>query len=177
MKKLKTLRQWKHWAVFQYIDLKTLNSIQCQCQKLKHWKPTQCRCQCQFFQCFNVSLNVQCRFADPYCTVKSRYKSELRPCVCRKFSAFRLSRYFDIVQLSTIKTGPKENRGFERPKILPNLPKIFPKIEVRNPCSKKYWNFRNMSKLSKMIEIFGLFRIFRNKNHCLKRPYKRRPSI
>ena len=56
-----TLRHWKHWAIFQYIDSEPLK--QCQCWKLKHWKPTQC--QCQFFQCFNVSLNVQCRFADP----------------------------------------------------------------------------------------------------------------
>jgi len=34
----------------------------CLCWKLKHWKPT----QCQFLQCFNVNLNVQCWFADPY---------------------------------------------------------------------------------------------------------------
>ena len=60
-----TLRHWKNWAIFQLIDSKTLNSIQCQCDKLKHWKDTQCQCQCQFFQCFNVSLNVQCRFAGP----------------------------------------------------------------------------------------------------------------
>ena len=58
-----TLRHWKNWAIFQLIDSKTLNSIQCQCDKLKHWKDTQC--QCRFFQCFNVSLNVQCQFADP----------------------------------------------------------------------------------------------------------------
>jgi len=64
-KNWETLRHWKHWATCQYIDMKTLNSIQCQCEKLKHWKATQCQCQCQFFQCFNVSLNVQCRFADP----------------------------------------------------------------------------------------------------------------
>ncbi len=28
-----TLRHWKHWAIFQYIDSKTLNSIQCQSWK------------------------------------------------------------------------------------------------------------------------------------------------
>jgi len=59
-----TLRYWKHWAIFQYIDSETLNSIQCQCWKLKHWKPTQCQCRWRFFQCFNVSLNVKCQFAD-----------------------------------------------------------------------------------------------------------------
>jgi hypothetical protein len=31
-----TLRHWKHWLVFQYIESQTLNSIQCQCGKLKH---------------------------------------------------------------------------------------------------------------------------------------------
>ena len=51
----------------------------------------------------------------------------LRPCVCQKFLTFRLSRYFDIVRLSMVKTGPKENRGFERPKFLRNLPKILPR--------------------------------------------------
>jgi len=70
-----TLRHWKHWAIFQYNDSETLNSIQCQCWKLKHWKPTQCQCQRQFFQCFNVSLNVQCQFADPY--YKHRTESKL----------------------------------------------------------------------------------------------------
>ena len=64
-KNWETLRHWKNWAIFQLIDSKTLNSIQCQCDKLKHWKDTQCQCQCRFFQCFNVSLNVQCKFADP----------------------------------------------------------------------------------------------------------------
>ena len=62
--------------------------------------------------------------------------------------------------------------GFECPKILRNLPKIFPKIEVRNPSR----NCRKWSKLSKMIEIFGLFWIFR-KSGTTVRPYKRRPSI
>jgi hypothetical protein len=66
-----TLRHWKLWVVFQYIESQTLNSIQCQCGKLKHWKGT--HCQCQFFQYFNVLLNVRCRFADPY------YK-----CLCNK---------------------------------------------------------------------------------------------
>ena len=37
--------------------------------------------------------------------------------------------------------------GFECPKILQNLPKIFPKIEVRNPCSKKYHNFLEYVKI------------------------------
>ncbi len=69
------LRHWKHWVVFQYIESQTLNSIQCQCGKLKHWKGTQCRCQCQFFQYFNVKLNVQCQFADPYLTQSKSVKA------------------------------------------------------------------------------------------------------
>jgi len=53
-------KHWKHWAIFQYIDSETLNSIQCQCWKLKHWKPTQCKfiCQFWFFDFFNVSMLV-----------------------------------------------------------------------------------------------------------------------
>ena len=45
-----------------------------------------------------------------------------------EFSAFRLSRYFYIVRLSTVETGPKENRGFEQPKVSRNILKILPKI-------------------------------------------------
>ncbi len=37
--------------------------------KIKTLKPTQS--QCQFFQCFDVSLNVHCQFADPYFTPMS----------------------------------------------------------------------------------------------------------
>ena len=43
LKILKTLRHWKHWTVFQYIESKTLNSLQCRCEQLKHWKATQCQ--------------------------------------------------------------------------------------------------------------------------------------
>jgi len=64
LKNWETLRLGKIEKNFNILT-ETLNSIQCQCRKLKHWKPAQCQFQCWFFQCFNVSLNVQCRFVDP----------------------------------------------------------------------------------------------------------------
>jgi len=88
-KHCETLRHWKHWEIFQYIDSETLNSIQCQCWKFQHWKPTQC--QCQFFQCFNVSLNVQCRFADPYFTVTNRGNTH--------FSFFKENYYLLLINV------------------------------------------------------------------------------
>jgi len=48
-----TLRHWKHWVVFQYIESQTLNSIQCQCGKLKHWKVLNVDVNVNFF---NVSM-------------------------------------------------------------------------------------------------------------------------
>jgi len=68
----------QHWEILSNIEtLKTLSSFSIywisniefdsmSMWKIKTLKSTQCRCQCQFFQCFNVKLNVQCRFADPY---------------------------------------------------------------------------------------------------------------
>ena len=38
--------------------------------------------------------------------IPSNQKLPVRPCVCRKFLAFRLSRYFNIVRLSTVETSP-----------------------------------------------------------------------
>ena len=40
--------------------------------------------------------------------------SVLRPCVCRKFSAFRLSRYFDLTGISTVETVPKIQSFFSQ---------------------------------------------------------------
>ncbi len=42
------------------------------------------------------------------------------------FPKFRKSR------ISMVKTGPKINRGFGPPKVLRNLPKIFPKIMIKS---------------------------------------------
>ena len=58
--------------------------------------------------------------------------------------AMRLLEIFDFRQFpiaesqkfSTVETGPKENRGFERPKVSRNLPKIFPKMLTENTFRK-----------------------------------------
>ena len=61
-----------------------------------------------------------------------------------KTKAMRLPEIFDFRQFpiaesrkfSTVETGPKENRGFERPKVSQNLPKIFPKMLTKNTIRK-----------------------------------------
>ena len=68
----------------------------------------------------------------------------LRPCVWQKISAFRLSRYFDIVRLSTVETSPVQDPCF---RMSENFAKLTDIPEI-------YRNFRNMSKLSKMIKNF-----------------------
>ena len=65
-----------------------------------------------------------------------------------KFLAFRLSRYFGL----PVKTRPKENKGFERPKLLQNLPKMLPKILPKislKPLSKLIENIKNNQKSRK----------------------------
>ena len=64
--------------------------------------------------------------------------------LCVTTKAMRLPKNFAISGkskvesriVSTVETGPKENRGFERPKLLRNLPKIFPKIRFETPVRK-----------------------------------------
>ncbi len=72
-----TLRHWIHWVGFQYIESQTLNSIQCQCGKIKHWKPLNVDVNVNFFNVsmwnsmFNVdlqtlSVHTVCLFPDVY---------------------------------------------------------------------------------------------------------------
>ena len=42
----------------------------------------------------------------------------------------------EFQKLSPVETGPKENRGFERPKVSHNLSKILPKMLTKNTFQK-----------------------------------------
>ena len=84
-------------------------------------------------------------------TLKTILACAVRPCVCRRFSDFRLSRYFGLFGLSDFETSPVYLPWFRMSENFAKLTENFPENR----------NIRNMLKLSKMIEIFGLFRIFR----------------
>ena len=78
----------------------------------------------------------------------------------------RLPKIFAISQkskveiqiVSTVETGPKENRGFERPKLSQNLPKIFPKIRFKTPVRKYTGIFGICQICRKYTGIFGICR-------------------
>jgi len=58
-----TLKHWKHWAIFQYIDSETLNSIQCQCWKktLKTYSMLMSMSIFSMFQCLSQCSMSICR--------------------------------------------------------------------------------------------------------------------
>ena len=69
---------------------------------------------------------------------------------------FWLSRYFNIVRLSTVENISKIYRGFERPKLSQNLPKIFPKIRFETPV-RKYTVIFGIFENSGIFSLFSLF--------------------
>ena len=64
-----------------------------------------------------------------------------------EIKALRLPKIFGLLtfakiegpKLSMPKTDPKINRGFERPKLSRNLPKIFPKLDFETPVENNHF--------------------------------------
>ena len=87
--------------------------------------------------------------------------------------AMRLPKNFAISRkskvesqiVSTVETGPKENRGFECPKLSRNLPKFFLKIRFETPVQKYTVIFGIMENSG----IFSLFSLF--SGHIPLKPY------
>ena len=62
--------------------------------------------------------------------------SNIRELHWPKISAISQKTKVESPKILTVKTGPKISRGFKRPKVLQNLPKIFPKLLNENTFQK-----------------------------------------
>ena len=81
-------------------------------------------------------------------------KCLLRPCVWKKISAFRLSRYFGFPGISKSETSPVYGSEFRKSENFAKLTENFPKNAYRKYLPKIYRNFRNMSKMLKIYRDF-----------------------
>ena len=89
-----------------------------------------------------------------------------RPCVCRKFSAFRLSRYIDHIGISTVKTSPYNYPGFDGQKFCKTETEITEIIENFDICQKcqKYTRIFENSKSSGLNSLFSLLPVTYSQN-------------
>ena len=89
----------------------------------------------------SIKINVQFK-------IQLFLMCKLRSCVCRQFSAFRLSWYFGFPGILTVKTGPTQNSA----------------SELLN-----FW--KTCSENSEIIVIFGHFENFKNRPPYIGRVY------
>ena len=78
-------------------------------------------------------------------------------CICQKFSAFWLSRYFDLTGIQWSKQVRYSYPGFECPKMSRNLPKILPKFKNFDICQKFWYIFDIFNIWRYLLKIDGYF--------------------
>ena len=76
---------------------------------------------------------------------------------------FRLFTIVESQRFSTTESDPKQNRGFERPKLSQNLTKLLPKIRFETPVRKYTGIFGIFENTSQKDRNFCNGRNFRNR--------------
>ena len=106
-------------------------------------------------------LNFRCQMTSCRKTVVWRILfpyPRLRPCVCQKFLAFQLSRYFNLTGIPTVKTSPIYLPWFRMSKNFAKLTNNLTEITESAGKKRKYWKYTGILGIcQKCWKYTGIF--------------------